>query len=402
MENEIKLNTELAKKDEVRTNMLKAIDEKNRKKRSKSLNIVSTNNSGNSAAITNIRFGSTLSSNVRINDKEEEGTKRLPSPDVPPDAISKINEETIKKRSLSVSSPRRSLRSSRGSLSRRQSFILMKKENKVTFYFNKIIGIISIILGVTLVIVVSYRYNKILNICHEKLGKIADCATPKYYFRNGFLTGTLTCAEDQYVSIQCNNNELKGVKHIKENFFMYSNMKNVTSVTISYNKDLISLPESFSYLKNLNFLNVTGNGNLIKLPYSICALPTLHNSNNNIQLILKDTPLETEIDWSNELLSYAYKLNATHPQSELNIKIGCQNAFEKKLKKLNLANNNLKCEGGNNDHLNFKLPQKNFNLEQSPLDNSVIQCTFHRVEYFSQLSYLNLRNNSIKNLRMAS
>ena len=96
MENEIKLNTELAKKDEVRTNMLKAIDEKNRKKRSKSLNIVSTNNSGNSAAITNIRFGSTLSSNVRINDKEEKGRKDYRPPTFPLTLYLKLMKKQLK------------------------------------------------------------------------------------------------------------------------------------------------------------------------------------------------------------------------------------------------------------------------------------------------------------------
>jgi Leucine-rich repeat (LRR) protein len=248
--------------------------------------------------------------------------------------------------------PKRQSSNRRQSL--RQSFLDMKETNKVTFYFNKIIGMISISIGLVLTSIVSHRYTYITNHCRQKMGPIYNCATPKYYFRNGLLNGDLTCAEDQYISMNCTNGELKGIHYLQE-ADMYKSMKNLTSIDIA-NNDLVSIPTSFAYLPKLIFLNVSGNTRMSKLPYALCASSSLEK-----EIVLKGTQIAKELDWSGEVLN--------HANTEFSIHSGCLRALENTLTKLSLANNKL-----------------------SATDDA---CLFEQVEGLRKLTYLNLRNNTI-------
>lgn len=288
---------------------------------------------------------------------------------------------------------------------RRSSLVVYQKKNKFVDYFTKAANTISMLCGVLLVIVVSIRSVQVRTKCHKLLGPIADCAFPKYYFRNGLLTGELTCAEDQYSTIDCTQNPLpQNIKYIKENPTMYANMMNVTTITITNHRFLLAIPESFASIPTLTSLNVSGNTNLMTLPYSLCSLSLLRNKEVTIEI--KNTKIETELVWNGDILKHAKTINRTHPVPVMAVQPGCLNALKDTLTHLSLANNELTCV---RDYI-LRPDMENqadhtwsgFNNLDQILENVDDRgCQFSQVVQLRQLSYLDLRNNNITDLRMS-
>ena len=288
---------------------------------------------------------------------------------------------------------------------RRSSLVVYQKTNKLVDYFTKAVNTISVLLGLLLVIVVSIRSVQVRTKCHKLLGPIADCAFPKYYFRNGLLTGELTCAEDQYSTIDCTKNPLpQNIKYIKENPAMYANMMNVTTITITNNKQLLAIPESFASIPTLTSLNVSGNTNLMTLPYSLCSLSLLRNKEVTIEI--KNTKLETVLDWTGQILKHAKTINHTHPVPVMAVQPGCLNALKDTLTHLSLANNELTCVRDYILRPDMENQGENIWINVNSLDQMLENvddrgCQFSQVVQLRQLSYLNLRNNNITDLRMS-
>ena len=288
---------------------------------------------------------------------------------------------------------------------RRSSLVVYQKTNKLVDYFTKAVNTISVVLGLLLVIVVSIRSVQVRTKCHKLLGPIADCAFPKYYFRNGLLTGELTCAEDQYSTIDCTQNPLpQNIKYIKENPTMYANMMNVTTITITNNKQLLAIPESFASIPTLTSLNVSGNTNLMTLPYSLCSLSLLRNKEVTIEI--KNTKIETELVWNGDILKHAKTINHTHPVPVMAVQPGCLNALKDTLTHLSLANNELTCVRDYILRPDMENQGENIWINVNSLDQILENvddrgCQFSQVVQLRQLSYLNLRNNNITDLRMS-
>ena len=288
---------------------------------------------------------------------------------------------------------------------RRSSLVVYQKTNKLVDYFTKAVNTISVVLGLLLVIVVSIRSVQVRTKCHKLLGPIADCAFPKYYFRNGLLTGELTCAEDQYSTIDCTKNPLpQNIKYIKENPAMYANMMNVTTITITNNKQLLAIPESFASIPTLTSLNVSGNTNLTTLPYSLCSLSLLRNK--EVAIEIKNTKLETVLDWTGQILKHAKTINHTHPVPVMAVQPGCLNALKDTLTHLSLANNELTCVRDYILRPDMENQGENIWINVNSLDQMLENvddrgCQFSQVVQLRQLSYLNLRNNNITDLRMS-
>ena len=288
---------------------------------------------------------------------------------------------------------------------KRSSLVVYQKTNKLVDYFTKAVNTISVVLGLLLVIVVSIRSVQVRTKCHKLLGPIADCAFPKYYFRNGLLTGELTCAEDQYSTIDCTQNPLpQNIKYIKENPAMYANMMNVTTITITNNKQLLAIPESFASIPTLTSLNVSGNTNLMTLPYSLCSLSLLRNK--EVAIEIKNTKLETVLDWTGQILKHAKTINHTHPVPVMAVQPGCLNALKDTLTHLSLANNELTCVRDYILRPDMENQGENIWINVNSLDQMLENvddrgCQFSQVVQLRQLSYLNLRNNNITDLRMS-
>ena len=271
------------------------------------------------------------------------------------------------------------------SFERRESFVVMKEKNYLLVFFVKIVGVVSVICGMIITIGVSYRFSEISAKCVQQLGPIAQCAFPRHYFSNGIF-GKTSCGEEMYTTFDCRG-RLLGVSSIPENHAMYSRMINLTSIDVS-NNELESIPESFASIPSLKSLNFESNPSLSKLPYIVCSKPSSITVVN-----LTGTKVEKELDWSNQLLK---------SRSTLSVHSGCINAFENSLVKLSLANNNLTC------HRNYRLRRfakgDDYGYSGSitfPKEDGVVDLcsSYAQVKQFRRLSYLNLRNNSIHEIR---
>ena len=139
---------------------------------------------------------------------------------------------------------------------KRKSLILMEKNNVVMYWVIKAAALISCSLGLFVLVMISLRYHNITQFCEQEIGAIAHCAIPRFYFSDGLLFGQVRCGETMYLSFNCSG-KLSGVKQLKENAGMYSRMTNVTSIDISMNNDLQSVPDSFASIPSLQFLNIS-------------------------------------------------------------------------------------------------------------------------------------------------
>ena len=184
-------------------------------------------------------------------------------------------------------------------------------------------------------------------------------------------------------------------------------MKNITHVDLSY-QQLTSVPSSFSYLSNLQRLDVSNNFNLHHIPYSLCDSHAIDGSKNrNFMLNIKNTKAEIKLDWSGQLLEYYYNRNNNNNSSSSSSSSsvlfsphsGCINAFSDMLQSLSLANNQLKCT--QNYVLRQWIHKEEWKMFTNENSSSAVKdvCDFSNINKFRKLSYLDLRNNSLTDIR---
>ena len=187
------------------------------------------------------------------------------------------------------------------------------------------------------------------------LGVVADCATPRYYFKTGFFFGTPECAIEDYTDFACANETLGDAEHLLDNASVYAKMVSLARIDVSGNSRLSSLPESWSAVPHNLVVSASRNPKLVKVPYVLC------NDTANITLDVSLTPFAKHIEWSGQL-------HRADPSTR--ISPSCQHSVREALT-LDISDNDLNC-----------------NLNECDFQNVVVQ--------LRNLSFLDLSNNSIK------
>ena len=155
-----------------------------------------------------------------------------------------------------------------------------------------------------------------------------------------------------------------------------------------------------------------------KVPYILCTPPSL------VTIDLRGTVAAQKLNWDGQLLTLAINKNVSKKiPIELSIQPGCMQALKDSLVTLSLANNRLGCRrkytlghftwNGNIasykkgtehiDHLkNYHSMHRQFMKTDSVNTGTETEstCDFRIVKELRKLSYLNLRNNSITDMRL--
>ena len=159
-----------------------------------------------------------------------------------------------------------------------------------------VMAVIGILVGLSLGIFSTLRFQNIQRECREQLGILADCASPRYYFKDGYFLGTPTCAIEDYVAFNCANGTLIDVDTLFDNSSVYADMVRLERIDVSGNRRLASLPRSWSAVPNDIVVLAARNPALTGVPYALCR------KTMNITIDVSDTPFSKAVNWSEQIL----------------------------------------------------------------------------------------------------
>jgi hypothetical protein len=170
--------------------------------------------------------------------------------------------------------------------------------NIIFITIEKIGLVLSIIVGLSFGIYVSYIVEYTNHECERRLGKIAACATEKYYFSDG-LFNTTTCAFDRVETFKCTGDQALATSFevLKDAEDEYANMWNLKSIDV-FGSSLKSAPLGWAFVPNELSIDVSNSSNFSGLPFNLCSMQS-----NLTELNMKGTIASTRLDWTGQLLS---------------------------------------------------------------------------------------------------
>jgi hypothetical protein len=240
--------------------------------------------------------------------------------------------------------------------SRRTSLTMEMKSNRhVAINGLSIVGVLT---GFSLGLFSIIRFVTIQSHCRKMLGvSFAECAHPKHYFKTGYFLGTPGCAVEEYREFACAN-KLRKEEYLLNNASIYAKMVRLKKIDVSGNTHLVALPSSWIAVPTNLLVLASQNKNLKNVPFTLCNATA-----SNITLDASNTHFSKNVNWSGQVL---------HAKTTTQISNSCLQSV-KHAQTLDLSFNNLQCD------------------ETS--------CEFQEVVMqMRNLSFLNLKNNSIKQI----
>ena len=207
--------------------------------------------------------------------------------------------------------------------------------NSKSHVVTNVMAVIGILIGLSLGIFSTLRFQNIQQECREQLGILADCARPRYYFKNGFFLGTPTCAIEDYVAFDCANGTLIDVDNLFDNSSVYADMIRLERIDVSGNRRLASLPRSWSAVPNDIVVSAAHNPALISVPYALCRKIA------NITIDVSNTPFAKVVNWSGQI-SKEVPRNNDFESRNLDVSRSCLNSAQH-AHTLDVSNNGLTC-----------------------------------------------------------
>ena len=174
---------------------------------------------------------------------------------------------------------------------------------------------------------ISYQIRA--NGCYKVLGRAAVCATPQYYFANGWLSSASSDEQqchglESVVALRCAGSSIGRLPETAAS----ANMSRLSTIDLAHNP-LRELPETWSQIPSLETIDLTST-RITQLPFWLCdaARPP---SKHLREVVVKAGAARTQVDWSSQGIS----------RWDEDIALACRELLELNARTVNLANNSV-------------------------------------------------------------